>query len=127
MAPLFCFGASWAIGRLRNCDEIMVNLGDVRPEEVRSDSPGMSVPTEYSPSGDLEVLRNDFVRFFNGVSQGGYDYRIAHRADIASTYVLRVVAFRGSVYRQLRDSRYDVLADDTRADVLIVFRVVDRD
>lgn len=106
---------------------IMVNLGDIPVEKVGFETPGVGFIRAYSPSDDIETLQRDFVRFFNGVKNGEFDYRVALPAEVDSTYVLRVVALRGSIYRQARGFRYDVLADDRRVDVLIVFRVVHRD
>jgi hypothetical protein len=107
---------------------VMVRLGDLPVEGVGFQTPGLGFLREYSPSDRVETLQNDFVRFFNGVEEGGFEYRVAHRAEVGITYALRVVALRGSIYRQTtRGFRYDVLADDTRIDILVVFRVVHRD
>lgn len=106
---------------------MMVRLGEIPIGDVGFQTPGLGFLRAYEPIDRLEELQKDFVRFFNGLRDGDFEYRVAHRAEVGVTYALRVIALRGSIYRQVRGMRYDVLADDNRVDVLVIFQVVRRD
>jgi hypothetical protein len=59
-----------------------------------------------------------------GVRVGDYEYKKALPIIENATYALRVVAYKGSIFRSFRGYRFDVLFGDKRIDLTIAFRII---
>ncbi len=103
---------------------IMVNLGDVSLENVLVSDANLIYLRNYQPkelSRDALKQRNELQ---GGVKLGKYEYRSIHSAQANSSYVLRVIAYKGSIFRSFRGFNYDLLEGDKRIDLMVAFRII---
>jgi len=61
-----------------------------------------------------------------GVTKGDFLYSKAVEPRSDRTYALRLVAYRGKVARSMGGIRYNELDFDKRRDIVVVFRIVDK-
>lgn len=104
---------------------IMANLGDVPLESVGLQSPGVQFIAAFQPAVDIENAQEIDKLLVKGVQQDGYSYGRAAAASKDTTYVLRVIAYKGSVMRSVNAASYDELDFDKRNDTIVAFRTVD--
>lgn len=106
---------------------IMAPIGDVSIEKVTLDSMGMKYLVDLEPVRDS----NDFMRFdaeiTKGIDVNGLLYRKGHVLREDSTFALRSIAYRGKYMRSVDGISYDELDFDKRRDVIVAFRVVEKD
>jgi hypothetical protein len=62
-----------------------------------------------------------------GIKGDGLVYRGEQPAKPDVTYVLRSIAYRGELIRSIDGLQYNELDYDKRRDVIVAFRIVDRD
>lgn len=106
---------------------VMANIGDVPIEDVSLDTRGMKYLTDLVPVRDSdEYLRFD-DRMTKGVEADGFLYRKGQPMKESTTFALRSIAYRGQYLRSIDGIQYDELEFDERRDVIVAFRVVDRD
>jgi hypothetical protein len=74
----------------------------------------------------VEVQRQ-FLELARGLQNGQYTYRKAFPAVENTTFALRVVAYRGNLYRTFRGYRYNLLSGDKRMDLTVAFRIIGKD
>ena len=103
---------------------ILVSLGDVSLENVSLKSEGMAFLNAYSPPTSATEAQKQFLEIAKGVSSGKYSYRKAFPVREDTTFALRVIAYRGSIFRTFRGYRYDLLEGDKRIDLTLAFRVI---
>ncbi|HEX8636600.1 MAG TPA: hypothetical protein VF692_00945 [Pyrinomonadaceae bacterium] len=106
---------------------ILVNLGDARLEGVTTDTEGLKFLNEYEPQSTNRGAYKQFLQMANGVESGGYIYRKMSPVIENSTYALRVIAYKGNIFRTFRGFHFDLLAGDKRIDQTLAFRVVRKD
>ncbi len=106
---------------------IMANLGDVPIESITLRSNGLKYLVELRPAPDSDELTRTETRLGNGIKADGYVYGLGFYAREKTTYVVRSIAFKGVFMRSLRGHTYDEFQFDKRADVVVVFRVVEKD
>ncbi len=106
---------------------IMVNLGDVELEKLAPAAEGFGFLTNFAPHTEGIEAQKQYLEMMRGVKVGGYEYKKAHSSVENTTYALRVVAYRGNVFRSFRGYRFDVLGGDKRIDLTIAFRVIRKD
>jgi hypothetical protein len=106
---------------------IMADLGDLAIAGVTLDTSGVKFLTGPAPVSDSE----QFIRFdsqlVHGIAEAGLLYRKWQPVKENSTFVLRSTAYRGQYLRSIDGVAYDELAFDKRRDVIVAFRVVERD
>lgn len=106
---------------------IMVDLGDVEIEGLTLNTNGVKYLADLKPVRDS----NEFTRYEQEIIKGfevdGHLYRKGHLVKENSTFVLRSIAYRGRYIRSLDGIEYDEMAFDKRRDVIVAFRVVERD
>lgn len=105
---------------------LLVTLGDVPIETVSINSNGVKFLADYQPaSNNKEVLakKGDLKE---GIKDGNYQYGESTPALENTTYVVRVIAYRGNILIPLGDSgrSYNLLEKDKRADIIVVFRTI---
>ncbi|MDM7922072.1 MAG: hypothetical protein QUS14_07205 [Pyrinomonadaceae bacterium] len=105
---------------------IMVELGDLPLADVTFATPGMRYLLEFRPPPDGEGFLNYDRELAAGIEQDGFRYRKGFAAREQMTYALRSVAYKGNHIRTIEGVTYDELNFDKRKDVVIVFRIVDR-
>lgn len=103
---------------------ILVNLGDVELEKTDINSKGFRFLNAYKPSELSPEAAKQSFEILRGINFDGYHYKKILPAVENNTYALRVVAYRGSLYRSYRGYLFDLLAGDKRIDITVAFRVV---
>jgi hypothetical protein len=104
----------------------LVVLGDVPLDEITLSNEALAFMKEFSASPTGSEAQKQFLQMARGVRSGNYFYRKAFPAAENTTYALRVVAYRGSIYRTFRGYRYDLLGGDKRIDITVAFRIVEK-
>jgi len=79
----------------------------------------------FVPDSD-EFLRFD-GQIAKGVEADGFLYRKGQPVKESSTFAVRSIAYRGQYLRSVDGIQYDELEFDERRDVIVAFRVVDRE
>lgn len=106
---------------------ILVALGDVPLENITLKSDGLAFLNAYSPHTSAAEAEKQFVEIAKGVGSGKYEYRKAFPVKTNTTFALRVIAYRGNIYRTFRGYRYNLLEGDNRVDLTLAFRVVGKE
>ncbi|HEY8559283.1 MAG TPA: hypothetical protein VIL74_02685 [Pyrinomonadaceae bacterium] len=106
---------------------IFVNLGDVPLENVTFQTKGLKYLTDFQPEPDYKkggVIDSQLV---NGVRRDGFLYRRGLYIVENTTFALRSVAYGGKYFRAVNRVTYNEFDYDKRRDVIVVFRIVERD
>lgn len=107
---------------------IIVALGDVEVEGVSITSDGLKFLSEYVPAQETKEFTEKFQTLTKGVKDGNYLYASASPVTENTTYAIRVIAYKGSIWIPAEEnSHYDLLEGDKRVDLIAVFRVVRKD
>ena len=104
---------------------ILVALGDVDITSVSLDSKGVDFLAKFMPSVDLENAAKESVQFEKGLKSGDFNYQKAVAVQKDQTFALRVIAYNPYYNSNKQDTRFP-LKSDSREDVIIVFRVVEK-
>lgn len=102
----------------------LVNLGDVELEKVSLSTDALTFMKNYSAQAESAEAQKQFVQMSRGIRSGKFLYRKVFPVTENTVYALRVIAFRGSLYRTFRGYRYNLLQGDKRIDMTVAFRVV---
>lgn len=106
---------------------ILVNIGDIPLEQATLQTNGLKFLTDFETVTDFEQAREIDTRISEGIENGGFFYSRKAEAVENTTYVLRVIAYRGSYYRAVQGFVYDELDYDERRDITVAFRIIRRD
>lgn len=106
---------------------ILVNIGDFPLEQVTKQTKGLKFLNDFEPVTDFEKAREIDMRLNSGIENDGFFYSRNTKADENSTYILRVIAYRGSYFRAVQGFVFDELDFDERRDLTVAFRIVRRD
>lgn len=106
---------------------ILVNLGDIAPENVTTQSEGLKFLNEFVPQSSRKEAYKQSQQIEKGVKFGGYEYKRTVPIVENSTYALRVIAYRGNILRSFRGFYFDLLAGDKRIDLTVALRIVRRE
>lgn len=106
---------------------ILVRLGDVSLENVALNSDGMKFLTDFVPEELNTKATKQYVEIVKGIRSNKYEYRKAIPAIINNTYAMRIVAYRGNLYKRFHGWAYDLLAGDNRSDLIVAFRIIRKD
>lgn len=106
---------------------ILVNLGNVALENISLKSEGLGYLNSYSPLSSSAEAQKQYNLIARGVRAGRYEYRKALPAVENTTYALRVIAYKGSLYQKFRGYLYNLLEGDKRIDLTLAFRVIRKD
>jgi hypothetical protein len=106
---------------------ILVSLGSVELENVSLESEGLRYLKTFLPQASSAEAQKQYQQVMRGVRIGRHEYRKALPARENTTYALRVVAYRGNIFRTFRGYRFDLLEGDKRIDLTLVFRVIRKD
>lgn len=105
----------------------LVKIGDVPLEKVGLQTEGLKYLVDFRPTTDYEEAKKIADAFVKGVTSDGFIYRRGLSADDNTTYVLRVVAYKGRLNRAVQGITYNEFDFDKRNDVIVAFRIVSRD
>lgn len=103
---------------------LLVNLGEVSLEDLAPTNEGLKFLSGFSPDSQGIEAQKQFIQLMRGVKVGKYEYKKALPMIENATYALRVVAYKGNVFRSFRGYRFDILDGDKRIDLTIAFRVI---
>lgn len=106
---------------------IVVRIGDVPLEKVSKETPGVGFLMDFQPPEDFNEAKAADLEFMNGKTFDGFYYARSAAVLDGETYVLRSIAYKGSVFRAYEGITYDELDFDKRKDLTVAFRVVSRD
>lgn len=106
---------------------IMVSLGDVELEKLSPAAEGLDFLTNFAPHTQGTEAQKQYMEMMRGVKVGKYEYKKALPSVENTTYALRVVAYRGNVFRSFRGYRFDLLDGDKRIDLTLAFRIIRKD
>ncbi len=106
---------------------IMAELGDVPIEAVTLETNGLKYLVDLKPVRDGDEFMRFDDQIVKGINADGFLYRKGHPVKENSTFALRSIAYRGTFIRSVDGIRYDELEFDKRRDVIVAFRVVERD
>jgi len=106
---------------------VMVNLGNVELEGVNAQTNGLKYLFEFKPATDKESLTRTNELLNQGIKADGFIYRYGFFAEDKMTFALRSIAYRGKVARSINGVNYNELDFDKRKDVIIVFRIIEKD
>jgi len=106
---------------------ILVRLGDLSLDELSLQSAGIKYLADFVPETVSSEATRQFVQIVKGVRADRYEYRKALPAQENMTYAIRIIAYRGSIYRNFRGWIYNLLDGDKRIDMILAFRVIRRD
>jgi len=110
----------------------IVSLGNVPVENVDTNNTAVELLATLPPDKDFDAAKEAAQRLKQGYSADGVTVSSVQRATVNNTYVVRVIAYRPSVsVPPLSDKSTTMekwflsLGNDTRGDILAVFRIVD--
>ncbi|CAN5591511.1 hypothetical protein BH20ACI4_BH20ACI4_22420 [soil metagenome] len=106
---------------------ILVSIGDFPLEQITRQTNGLKFLTDFETVSEFEKAREIDKQINDGIENGGFFYSRKAEAVENTTYILRVVAYRGSYFRAVQGFVYDELDFDERRDVTVAFRIVRRD
>ena len=90
-------------------------------------SDGMEFLTKFNPEPENRDAMKQYNDLANGIRLGKYEYRKVAVAAENTTYAIRVVAYKASIYRNYRGWAYNILDGDKRVDIIVAFRVIRKD
>jgi len=106
---------------------VMANIGDVAIEKLGLDAEGLKYLVEMKPVRDSDHFQLFDKDITQGIESNGFLYRKGHPVKEDSTFVLRSIAYRGKFLRTVDGIQYDELDFDKRRDVIVGFRVIEKD
>ncbi len=106
---------------------IAVDIGDVPIDTIAIESDALRYLVTAKPAADS----SEFMKFDNellsGIEANGLVYRKNQLATLNTTFAIRSFAYRGKSLRTLDGYAYNELDYDKRRDVIVVFRIVNKD
>ena len=106
---------------------IFVNIGDITLEKVSLQTAGMKFLTDFAPETDFDKAKIVDAQLSVGIKKDNFIYRRALYAVENTTFALRSIAYDGKSLRALRGVVYNEFEFDKRRDVIVVFRIVQKD
>lgn len=106
---------------------IFVNLGDVPLEAVSLQTKGLKYLVDFQPEPNYQKGKALDLELTKGVVHDGFLYRRGLYMVENTTFALRSVAYHGKYFRAVRSVTYNEFDFDKRRDVLVVFRIVEKD
>lgn len=106
---------------------IFVNIGDVPLEEVNLQTKGLKYLADFQPEPNYEKSIKIDLQLIQGIKNDGFFYRRGLFIVENTTFALRSIAYRGKYFRAVKNLTYNEFAFDKRKDVIVVFRIVEKD
>jgi hypothetical protein len=106
---------------------ILVHLGETELERVEAQTEALGHLAKFTPEPQGMEAQKQYIQMMRGVKIGKYEYKKALPINENGTYALRVIAYRGNIFRSFRGYRFDLLSGDKRIDLTIAFRIVRKD
>ena len=103
---------------------LLTNLGSIEINNLTLTSSGIWELTEYQPADDKAEIERQYKLFTTGVRVGENTYRRQAKVVENAVYVLRSIAYKGKVFSGSGAHKVNLLGNDKREDVTIVFKVI---
>jgi hypothetical protein len=107
---------------------IFTSLGDVPIEDVSLTSSGVDFLVNFKPQNEPQGARNQYQQITQGIKENGYFYSNVVKAELNTTYGLRIIAYHfivPSLYvPYIGDNRFFTINHDNRRDLTIAFRII---
>lgn len=105
----------------------LVNLGDLDLDKVNRQTKGVSFVYSFVPKKDSLDLIKQNAELIEGINQNGFTYKKYLPVIEGETYILRSIAYQGEIFREYQGYRFNELDFDNRQDVIVAFKVVEKD
>lgn len=106
---------------------VLVNLGDIDLDKVTTQTPGLKYLLEFKAVTTNEELASIEENLSKGVKSDGFIYSYGLYIKENTTFALRSIAYRGKFERAVSGVKYNEMDYDKRKDIIVVFRVVEKD
>lgn len=106
---------------------MMVSLGDIELDKVTPETAGLKFLMDFKPALTKKELQKNDQELSAGIKADGFIYRFGFYVDNNSTFALRSIAYRGKIIRSIKGVNYNEMDYDKRKDVLVVFRIIEKD
>ena len=106
---------------------MMTRLGDVPIDTVTLQTAGIDFLTEFKATSDYERAKAIEEVVLKGLERNGFVYARSYPVSENSTYAMRIIAYDGKVLRAVPGAHYDEMDFDRRRDMVVAFRVVNKD
>jgi hypothetical protein len=106
---------------------IMVKLGNVELETITAQTAGLKFLFDFKPALNQEELIEIDDTLSKGIKADGFVYAYGFFVDNQTTFALRSIAYRGNIQRSISGVKYNELDFDKRKDVIVVFRILEKD
>ena len=106
---------------------LLVRLGNIPLNDLSTASNGMKFLTEFVPETINTEATRQYIEIVKGIKSDKYEYRKVLPAVENMTYAVRIIAYRGSFYRNFRGWIFNLLDGDERVDMIVGFRVIRKD
>lgn len=106
---------------------VIANVGDIPLKDISLESSGMKYLLDLQPVNDVAAFTRYDKELQKGILSNGFLYRTWQPVKENSTFILRSIAYRGEFRRSIDGISYNELDFDKRRDVIVAFRVVDKD
>jgi hypothetical protein len=106
---------------------LMVNLGNIELDEISAQSTGLKYLIDFKPTTNNEELQKLEEKLGKGIKSEGFTYSYGLYIGDKTTFALRSIAYRSKVIRSVSGVKYNEMDYDKRKDVIVVFRVVEKD
>ncbi|MGI8638835.1 MAG: hypothetical protein ACR2MG_02630 [Pyrinomonadaceae bacterium] len=106
---------------------IFVNIGDVRLDKVTLQTVGLKYLLDFQPEVDYAKAGEIDRQLSKGIRKDKFLYRRGLNAVENTTFVLRSIAYDGKYLRAAGGVIYNEFSFDKRRDVIVAFRIVDKD
>lgn len=103
---------------------ILVNIGNFPLETFSFQNKEVEYINTINPGVKYENVKDFYTILAKGISNGNFIYSNSARVQKDSTYLLRSIAYRGTINKTVEGFVYNELDYDKRKDVLVVFRVI---
>ncbi|MFN0138868.1 MAG: hypothetical protein ACKVQW_02120 [Pyrinomonadaceae bacterium] len=106
---------------------LMVSLGDLDLEQVTTETRGLRYLLDFKPGASKAEMQRIDQQLSTGIEVDGFIYRLGFYVETGTTFALRSIAYRGKLMRSVKGVVYDEMDYDKRKDILVVFRIVEKD
>jgi hypothetical protein len=102
----------------------LTNLGNVDLHNLNLQSGGVKELMTFEPTSNVEEAERFYFLAKKGFQVNNFTYKTALPIKENMTYALRSVAYDGKIYRKVNGFKFNLLENDKRGDVTVVFRVI---
>ncbi len=106
---------------------ILVNIGNISLDNVSLKTEGLEFLVNLQPESELKKIVDIDRKLVKGIRKGKFLYRRGLFAVENTTFILRSIAYDGKYFRAVNGLTYNEFAFDKRSDIIVAFRIVDKD